>query len=176
MTVYDFLAWSESVPGRHELVEGQVVAMSPERVRHAEIKAAAFIALRDAAREAGILCRALPDGMTVRIDDWTAYEPDALLYCGPRLDPHSVVVPEPVIVVEVLSPGTRSRDMVGKLADYFKLASIQHSLILDPDRSLVVHHRRGEGDAIVTRVVAEGALALEPPGLSLSLSELFEEP
>jgi hypothetical protein len=27
----------------------------------------------------------LPDGMTVRIDETTAHEPDALVYCGERL-------------------------------------------------------------------------------------------
>ena len=39
MTVTEFLAWAEKQPkGRYELVDGQVIAMSPERNRHALVK------------------------------------------------------------------------------------------------------------------------------------------
>jgi len=35
MTVTEFLAWAEKQPkGKYELVDGQVIAMSPERNRH----------------------------------------------------------------------------------------------------------------------------------------------
>jgi hypothetical protein len=40
----------------------------------------------------------------------TAFEPDALVYCGPRLPPDSIEIPEPLIVVEVPSEGTAARD------------------------------------------------------------------
>ncbi|MGH7248837.1 MAG: Uma2 family endonuclease, partial [Pseudomonadota bacterium] len=60
-----------------------------ERVEHGEVKLAAAIALRMAIMRAGLNCYALGDGMTVRIDDHTAYEPDALVYAakGSRADP-----------------------------------------------------------------------------------------
>ena len=46
--------------------------------------------------------------MTVRIDETTAYEPDAQVYCGQKLSPAAAIeVPEPVIVAEVLSPSSR---------------------------------------------------------------------
>jgi Uma2 family endonuclease len=38
MTVDEFLAWAEHRPGRHELIGGDIFAMSPERTRHAETK------------------------------------------------------------------------------------------------------------------------------------------
>jgi len=40
MTVDEYLAWAGDQPGRHELVAGAVVAMSPEGAGHAEKKAA----------------------------------------------------------------------------------------------------------------------------------------
>lgn len=126
MTVDEFLVWCETAPGRHELVRGEVVAMAPERVRHAEAKLAVVDALRHGLRAAGVPCRAMPDGMTVRIDSHTAFEPDALVYCGPRLDPDAVEVPAPVVVVEFLSPGTRRTDTGIKLAAYFRLPSVAH--------------------------------------------------
>ena len=62
MTVDEFLAWAEGRPGRHELVDGEVYAMSPERARHAETKAAVYTALSQAIRSAGSPCRVLPGG------------------------------------------------------------------------------------------------------------------
>jgi Uma2 family endonuclease len=45
MTVGEYLAWAEGQPGRHELVNGIVHAMSPEGAGHAEKKAAVYTAL-----------------------------------------------------------------------------------------------------------------------------------
>jgi hypothetical protein len=103
MTVDEYLAWPEEQPGRYELLDGAVVAMSPEGAGHAEMKAAVHAALLASIRARSLACHALPDGMTVRIDDATAYEPDALVYCGSKLSPLAVEVPDPVVVVEVLS-------------------------------------------------------------------------
>ena len=93
MNVDEFLVWAEGRPGRHELFRGSVFAMTPERAVHAEVKFAVQTALANAIKAKGLPCRMLPDGMTVRIDDATAYEPDALVYCGPRLPPSALEVP-----------------------------------------------------------------------------------
>jgi Uma2 family endonuclease len=58
----------------------------------------------------------VPDGATLRVSKWTAYEPDALVYCGPQKPGSAIEVPDPVIVVEVLSPGTRHIDNAAKLS------------------------------------------------------------
>src|SRR5262245_23201202 len=131
MTVDEFLAWAEGQPGRYELYNGVVYAMTPERVRHAEVKFAVQKALDAAIRRARVSCHMLRDGMTVRIDHETAHEPDALVYCGERLPPAAIEVPHPVIVVEVLSPSTRHIDAAAKLVGYFRLPSVMHYLIID---------------------------------------------
>ena len=173
MTVDEFLAWAESQPGRYELFNGVVYAMAPERAVHAETKFAVTKALEAGLGKAGLACWALPDGMTVRVDQDTAYEPDALVYCGDQLPEDAVEVPTPVIVVEVLSPITRHVDAAAKLAGYFSLPSLWHYLIIDPDKRIVIHHRRGRDDDIITRIVREQTLRLEPPGLELDLACLF---
>jgi Uma2 family endonuclease len=175
MTVDEFLAWAEGQPGRYELHNGVVYAMTPERARHAETKFAIQKALDAAIRRAGVPCRMLPDGMTVRIDEATAHEPDALVYCGEKLAPTSIEVPHPVVVVEVLSPSTRHIDASAKLAGYFRLPSVMHYLIVDPDGPPVIHHARGSADMILTRIVGEGSIRLDPPGIELALAAMFEE-
>ncbi|TNC14565.1 Uma2 family endonuclease [Methylobacterium terricola] len=175
MSVDEYLVWSETNPGRCELVRGEAYATTPERVVHAEVTAATYIALRRGIRAAALPCRAMPDGMTVRIDDSTAYEPDALVHCGPRRDANSAEVPDPVIVVEVSSPSTRRTDASEKPTGEFRVPSIHHDLMVDPDRRVVIHHRRA-GDGIETAFVQDGRLRLDPPGLELAVTSLFEEP
>jgi hypothetical protein len=47
-------------------------------------------------------------------------------------------------------------------------------LLADPDKRLIIHHARAERDAIATRVVSEGALRLDPPGIEVSIADLFQ--
>jgi Uma2 family endonuclease len=174
MTVDEYLVWTEGRPGRYELYAGAVYAMAPERAGHAEAKYAIQTALLAGIRRAGLPCHMLPDGMTVRVDQDTAHEPDALVYCGEKLPSSAVEAPNPIIVVEVLSPSTRHIDASAKLAGYFRIASVRHYLIVDPDQRLAIHHERGERDVIATRVVGEGALRLDPPGVEISIGDLFQ--
>ena len=44
--------------------------------------------------------------------------PDALVNCGESVAREAMVAPNPIIVVEVLSPTTRSLDKTIKLADF----------------------------------------------------------
>ena len=172
MTVDEFLVWAEGRPGRYELDGGTVVAMLPESVGHLEAKASAYDTLRAAIADAGVPCHALPDGATVRVDVGTAYEPDALVYCGSRLPRGAIEVPKPIIVIDVLSPSTGRHDRSGKLIGYFAVPSLHHYLIVDAERRAVIHHAR-RGDEIATRILRGGNLRLDPPGLDLTVEDLF---
>ncbi len=176
MTVDEFLVWAEEQPGRYDIVDGVVHAMSPEGAGHAETKFAVQAALVAAIRASQRPCHMLPDGMTVRVDETTAYEPDALVYCGAKLPPRAVEVPDPVIVVEVLSPSTRRVDASAKLAGYFRLPSVSHYLIVDPNKPVIINHARRSGDVIATRIVTDGTIALDPPGMNLRVSDIYGGP
>jgi Uma2 family endonuclease len=173
MTVDEFLVWGEEREGRWELRDGVVVAMSPERVLHLETKGNAFSSLSDAIRGARAPCRVYPNGATVRISRRTAFEPDALARCGPPLPPDALELPDPIVVVEVLSPSTEAYDRGAKVEGYFSLASVMHYLIVDADREKIVHHKRGAGEMIETRILASDPLRLDPPGLELSVESFF---
>ena len=173
MTAEEFLAWSEGQPGRYELADGEVIAQAAERVAHAEMKHVVANALEKAIREKGLPCHVLPDGVAVRVSPSTVFEPDAQVYCWPRLPPDALLV-EPLIVVEVVSPSTGRNDLTGKLEGYFRLPSIKHYLIVDPDKPLVIHHARSDGETILTRVIRDGSVTLDPPGLEFAMAEIYE--
>jgi Uma2 family endonuclease len=178
MTADEFLAWAVQQPDdeRYELVDGEVVAMAPERTVHVRVESAVWLALRDAIKAAGLGCEALADGMTVRVDADLVYGPDALVRCGEALDDDATETSDPIIVVEVVSPSSGGRDRGAKLEGYFRLPTVRHYLIVNTKSRKVVHHRRedGDGDLIATRILAVGAtLDLTPPGLTVEVASLF---
>ena len=79
----------------------------------------------------------------------------------------------PSLSLKCVSPSSRARDFAEKFTDYFRVPSIQHYLIVDLDRRLVLHHKRGDAGTIVTAIVKEGALRLDPPGIEITLDGVF---
>jgi len=173
ITVDEYLAWAQRHPGRYELHQGIVYDMSPEGVGHAKVKFAVQTALVAGIRARRLPCHMLPDGITVRVDARTAYEPDALVYCGEEVAPTSLEVPNPVILVEVLSPSTRHIDTAAKVGGYFRLPSVIHYLVVDPTQPQILHHMRGPDETIVTHIIHDGVIRLDPPGLELAVADIY---
>jgi Uma2 family endonuclease len=172
MSRAEYRLWAEGRPGRFERVNGQVVAMAPERVGHARIKGKVFMALTAAVEAARLPCEVLVDGPTIEVGE-SDYEPDVIVRCGTdAVSDDSLVVPDATVIVEVLSPTTRRTDVSQKLADYFRVPTVQHYLILFADRVQAIHHRRN-GDQIETRVLTEGDIALDPPGIVVPLGSFY---
>ena len=85
-------------------------------------------------------------------------------------------ISDPVVVVEVVSPSSRAIDSGAKLTDYFRLPSVRHYLVVNIDARAVTHHRRGEAGDIATRILRDGTLALDPPGLTVEVAAHFAVP
>lgn len=175
MTVDEYLAWADAQPERQrsELINGQVVAIASERVVHNRVKGRVYLALSQSMAAAGVVGEVFTDGMTVPIDDHTAYEPDALVRCGAPLPPDQLKVTDPVIVVEVKSPTTAHMDTSAKLFGYFKLASVHHYLFIDPDARTITHHERISDGTIARRDVTSGRLRFDPPGIECDVAGLI---
>jgi Uma2 family endonuclease len=174
MSREEFFAWAaQQSHGRFERIGGRVVAMSPERIGHVRTKTAVWAALRDAIAAAGADCEALGDGVTVSVDADTDYEPDVLVNCGERAGDDAVAAPNPVVVVEVVSPSSKAVDTGAKFMDYFRLVSIRHYLILRTDQRMVVHHRRRDDGVIESRLLGNGPLALDPLGIVVQAENFF---
>jgi Uma2 family endonuclease len=168
-----FRRWAAGQTIRYERVAGEPVAVPPEPVIHARLKARVWQALNRQLRSAGLPCEALPDGITVEVGEDTDYEPDAVVNCGPPSPDDAIAATNPVIVVEVLSPSTSADDFAGKLADYFRVPSIRHYLIVRAKRREVIHHHLGADGVVLTHTHVSGRIPLDPPGIELSVEEIY---
>jgi Uma2 family endonuclease len=174
MTTTEFLTWADTNgQGRYELYQGEIIAMAPERLGHARSKLRVVNALAVAIKTAGLDCEAVIDGIGVEIDDETTYVPDTLVNCGPPMPPDVMLASNPIIVVEVLSPSTRNLDKSVKLSDYFRLANLRHYLIVDLKKRHVLHYQRQSDGGLLLRIIKDGLVKLDPPGISIAVADLF---
>jgi Uma2 family endonuclease len=172
MTVDEFLVWTEQQPGRYELVDGVPIRMQSERTLHTRVKLCVVRALADAIAAAGLPCEAWMDGVSIHIDNVSWREPDAAVTCGEPESDDVLALTNPIIVVEVISPSNASTDKTRKLADYARVPSLEHYLIIDPEARIVIHHRLKHAP-ILTEVLRGGDLVLAPPGLTVPLAAMF---
>lgn len=178
MSAVQFRDWAVAQPRRYELVDGEPVAMAAERAIHNRVKYLVCRTFDEAVRSAGLACDVFTDGMSVEVpptetEGWRNYEPDVAVQCGVEQDMDSMVLPAPLIVVEVASPSSRRLDAVSKLTGYARVASIVHYVIVMPDDREVIHHRR-EGNGFHTTVHdTSSRLTLDPPGLTVDVASFF---
>jgi Uma2 family endonuclease len=174
MNVDEFLAWSEHQPDEsYELVDGRVVAMTRDTVLHNLVKGEVFSTLRDAVRAAALPCHVFVDGVGIAVNKDTLRIPDVALQCGVDPNPKAMTIDAPLVVVEIASASSESDDIGVKLVDYFSVPSIQHYLVVFPQRRVVVHYQRGGRDKIDTRIAHDGEIALAPPGITLPVAALL---
>ena len=183
MTVATFLKWAGRRPEgeRWELIEGEPVptrgpkpphAMAAETVMDARIKQRIDHVLSEGLAKEGLECEVFVSGPKVQIDANTAFEPDVVVSCAKV--PDGLLVPDPLIVVDVLSASTRDKDFTIKLAGYAALPSVAHYLLVETQRRLIVHHHRASGEQeFRTSIVREGIRRLDPPGLDVDVDAIY---
>jgi Uma2 family endonuclease len=176
MTREDYRVWAaQQRSHRFERIEGIVVAMAAERAAHNLRKGSARDVRRAAVRRAGLACQVFGDGMTIEVGD-SDYEPDAVVRCvGDRLPDDAMAVPDPLVIIEVLSPTTSGVDRGLKPRDYFRVPSLQHYLVVWPETQRIVRHSRTPDGDIATKVFASGEIALDPPGLALAFADFYTD-
>lgn len=180
MTVGEFLDWSEGQgdAARFELVAGVPLRlMAPTNIRHAQIQSNASQALRRTIVEAGLPCRVYDAGPGVAVGPGgdECRIPDVVVTCAAEIDETARLVPEPMIVVEVASPSTRLADVNDKVEFYSGIGSVQHYLVIEQDRRRLVYHGRGPSGGLEPRILREGEIALDPPGIRVALETLYLE-
>src|SRR5215212_222174 len=114
MTIEAFLDWEERQELRWEFDGFAPVAMTGGTAAHSAIQRNLVIALGGRLR--GKPCQVCTSDLKVRVSGSIRY-PDAFVVCSPVL-PRTTVVADPVVVFEVLSPSTASKDHFVKNQEY----------------------------------------------------------
>ena len=174
MSLAEFLVW-DSPPNRHyELICGHPVAMAPPTAAHGTI--VINLGRRISERlDARPPCRVQSEvGIHIPHYRDTWYQADLAVTCR-KNEPGEIEMPEPLIVVEVLSSSTENHDRKLKLPDYRLLPSVAEVVLIDSQRMYCEAHRRADGNLWFTDLLRdpEAVLKLDSIGLEASLERLY---
>ncbi len=174
MTRDEFLLWVEGQEGRYEFDGFQPVAMTGGTNTHGRIISNLNGQLY--ARLRGRSCQSMPSdgGGVATIGNRVRY-PDATVTCSPIIGTDRLI-PDPVIVFEVLSPSSARDDETMKKLEYQALPTIRRYILIDYLKvAVTVHARPGEGNWESTaRLRAGDIIELPEIGIAIAVDELYE--
>lgn len=146
LEAFDRLAADAPDDERWELVRGRILRMMVgARWEHNRIINNVGYELRRRLDERGSPCRVFLETFRLRSDaEQSSLLPDVIVHCEP-LASGATSLARPVVLVEVLSDGSSSRDRKDKLAVYRTLPSLQHYVLVTRDVARIeVLDRRGD--------------------------------
>jgi Uma2 family endonuclease len=161
--------------GRCELVNGELIQMTPAGFEHGRIAAEIGWVLKEYVKRCphGTVTGA-ETGFQIGRDPDTVRAPDAAFIRADRvpLTPVRGFFPEPPdLAVEVLSPGDRASEVVAKVRDWLA-AGCRMVWVVDPDTTTVTVYRGRDQITILSSsdlLVGDDVL----PGFSVSVASLF---
>jgi Uma2 family endonuclease len=176
MTVEEFYLWCLDQEERWELVDGVPVrlrGMTGASHRHDIVVVNAIGEFREKLR--GRPCRATTADTALRTSIRTTRRPDLMIECAPP-EINAYEAREPLLVLEVLSPSTRTLDRIKKLDEYKLIRSLRYVLIVEPGSIEGVFSVRQDDGSWVSRTLTGPDALIDVPevGISLPLGALYE--
>ena len=106
--------------------------------------------------------------------DDTFYEADLVVSCTP-LEADMTTIPQPTVVIEVLSPTTAEHDRGGKLYDYRRIPSVQEIVLVASEQRHVEIWRRRGAKWEVEDLIGDAALELETVGVGIPFAAIYAD-
>ena len=176
MTVDDFLD-SESTDGRsYDLLDGRVVAMAPTTSAH-QILVVRLARYLDEALDERPDCSARAEAPIVIPDrEGVVHHADLAVTCSGHA-PGQRRTPDPVVILEILSPSTEAHDRRVKMPDYRNLPTVQEIVLVAQDQLYCEVHRRFDESRWQTDLLRtpESFLRLASIEFSQPLSALYRK-
>lgn len=164
---------------RHEIIDGVHYVTPSPVLRHQELLGRLHLAIGKLLEDRPEIGRVFFSPLDTVFSPWDVVEPDLMFVAADQLgiltEPN--IQGAPALVVEVLSPSTRKRDL-GIKRQLFDRGGVREYWLVDPKARDVTVYRRGpDGTFSKTEQlsVIDDATLTSPilPGFGLSLAKLF---
>ncbi len=179
MTVAEFLDWPGDGSGRtFQLVDGELRAVSPGSATHVTIQATLGRLIGNSLVDAGGRCRVVTEpGVVTRIRAHINMRvPDLGITCTADA-PGQQALPDPVVLVEVLSPGN-APDTWDNVWAYTTIPSVREIAVVHSTRVLAELLRRGaDGNwpEEPEEIGPDGTLCLESIAFACPMPEVYAQ-
>lgn len=175
-SVAEYMALEERSDVRHEFFEGEVFAMAGGTTRHNLLIGNCYAALRAGLR--GRACRVFFESVQLAVEQGRYYNyPDVMVTCAAADLIAERTVTSPVLLIEVLSKSTETRDRSWKFNQYKQLPSLQHYLLVSQATCLVEWYRREQSGvwSFTPLALFTDELLIPELDLTLRLQDIYED-
>ena len=173
----EYLAFEREAEEKHELVNGEIVAMAGATREHNLIGVNVSSELHFRLKGKG--CEIYANDMRVRMKKGRYGYPDVVVVCDkPNFaDDEFDVLLNPLVVVEVLSKTTRFRDKTEKLKTYQKMESIRDILLIEQNEPRIEHYIKQTPNQWLLRIYENlgETIVLESLGCELPMAEIYAQ-
>jgi Uma2 family endonuclease len=172
MTKEAFLAWVDQREERYEFSGGRVIMMVRVTRNHSLVTTNLVAALK--VRLQGGSYDVHAESFAVHIDDGIRF-PDVLVEPA-QADGKSLEAKHPMLIAEVLSPGTHHLDFGDKLREYLTLSTLDTYLIISPDEPRIWVWQRTDGAFPKEPEIIEKRdqrVALPALGIDIPLEDIY---
>jgi Uma2 family endonuclease len=178
MTVEEFYAFTDARPDEEkwELIDGEPVLNAAPSNRHQLILGNIVAALTFEERRLSASWRAIP-GIGARISMTTRPEPDVMILPKP-VDPAGLLsrdTTDALVLFEIMSPSTATRDLKWKRIAYTGLAALTHYVVVAQDSVDVVVFARDAGFQERRLNAIDQVLNFTSLGVALALSDIYRD-
>ena len=158
LSLAEYQRLEEETDTRYEYHDGEVFAMSEAARKHSAIAANVNILLGNSL-PAG--CRTFDSDLKVYVEAVNrGFHPDVSVACRPITGPEEInAIDNPVLLIEVLSPGTADYDRGQKFWFFSQLSSLREYVLVEQDRWAVETRYRPSADAEWVMAYFEGEQA-----------------
>ncbi|MBY7144339.1 type II toxin-antitoxin system prevent-host-death family antitoxin [Virgibacillus sp. NKC19-3] len=170
VTYKEFLELMEESEQRYELIDGVIYNLASPSYKHQRVVGELYGAFHNWFKRKKCVPLTSPFDVTFfkEEDNICVVQPDIVIICDKdNLDEKDNYKGTPTLVVEVLSPSTRSKDMLKKL-ELYKQCGVNEYWIVDPINEHILVYTLENNDIVNNKTYSKNAHQ------SVS-SELFEE-
>lgn len=180
VTYEQFLELTEGSEQRFELIDGVIYNLASPTYKHQHAVGELYGAFYNWFKGKG--CTPLTSPFDIMLtkaeDNICVVQPDIVVLCDPgNRDLRDRYIGVPALAVEVLSPSTRSKDMVTKL-DLYKQCGIKEYWLVDPLNEQVFVYQFADNDIVnhkaFVRSAGDSVLSFSFDGLGIALCDIFE--
>jgi prevent-host-death family protein len=178
VTYEQFLELTEASEQRYELIDGVLYFMASPAFKHQhavhEIMGTFYYWFK------GKSCKAMTSPFDITIkktsDNICVVQPDVFVVCDTNVDNKGKYMGVPLLVVEILSPSTRTKDMIKKL-NLYMVSGVREYWVIDPeDESVQVYafeNKEIQNNKVWTNRADSHAYSFYFEGLAVGLKDLF---
>ena len=180
----EYMELIESSDQRYELIDGEIYLLASPSFTHQVVVNEISWHFNNYFR--GKPCRSLTAPLDIRLfgyatkfeEDPNIVQPDVVVICDEdKVNEKNKYEGIPALVVEVLSPSTKSKDLVAKFNLYMKSGVSEYWIVNMEDKSILQHSFSKEREIDFPKIIPQGDTIQSNafPDLEIPLADIFSE-